>query len=140
MELELTRNTDPTRNGFWWTKERFYLFSKKPKPHVIRMGKLRVVWYSPVRFWFCSATWGDRSVGNDNGQFHSWQAYFGWGKIDATRCFMLWQGQLGGTDEQRERHKYYVATRTLAEMFAFRRRWVQQNIDSEEAWSNMGGI
>lgn len=28
--LDLTRNTDPTRNRRWWTKERFYLFEGQP--------------------------------------------------------------------------------------------------------------
>lgn len=138
--MDLTLNTDPTRNSFWWTKERFYLVDKKPIPRVLQLGRLRVVWYSPARYWFCSVTWGDRTKVDTAKRFHSWQAYFGWGKIDATRTFMLWKGQLGGMADKTARWKHYVATWTLAEMFAFRRRWVQAQINREDAWANMGGI
>lgn len=142
--LDLTRNTDPTRNRRWWTKERFYLFEGQPAYRMLRIFALRwTFWWPffvtftirlPRRFW-------PESPEVRSGKFYAIQFYFGlpwprWaGKCDPSRTFLLWQGKLGGTKEQTKAGRYYVITWTFAEMLAARLRWV----DEIPVWSNTGG-
>lgn len=131
--LDLSKGTDPIRNGHWWTKERFYLVSQRPSCHIDwKIGRLRIRSWAPRSFISFSWEMQDRPP-EHAGKFRAWQFYFGWGKCDGTRTRALRRGDFGGTLEERERG--YVLTWTFTEMIAVRKR----DLDLMPSWDNMAG-
>jgi hypothetical protein len=126
--IDLTKDTDPTRNAKWWTRERFYIVQEQPTPRILQLGRFRLVRWKPRFFWSISWRINDQPP-EHAGKFRAWQFYVGWGKCDATRTYRLWDGSLG------EPGSGYVLTWTFTEMVALRKR----DLDVVPVWSNMGG-
>jgi|GEM_PF-6324759 len=113
--------------------EQFFLDVAPTLESVWTCGVIRRVRWGPH-------TWVSWSLGwffGTNPKIRVFQVYHGKAKVDGTRTYMLWNGQLGDmpVGDMPEGVRHYVWTRTPKELLAAR----IHSVDRVPVWENMGG-